>query len=350
MEKQDETVDEKKRRLIEMTSAFCDARLDADYKRLCKKLINRMARRKPAPFVRGRLDIWAAGIVYALGSVNFLFDKSFPPHVSAGEIAEHFGVASGSASQKAAAIREMFDLHPLNREFGTKHMKEQFAPTLDMIGQMEALLGENLRPAATEASRSGGEFIDGDHAVMRSFYDLCERYEERGAAPKIESELRRLIERDPDFYDSYLMLRDILSEQGRVAEGDALLAEAYRRALARTLDRRGNWPRALEWGWLENRHIIRTFLNQAIACWEADDTDAALDLLRKLLRSNPNDNIGARNYLLAIRLGMTFEAFETTFGTELGYDGMKMARWFDKNSAHFPDEFDGWKQAVGYGA
>lgn len=35
-----------------------------------------------------------------------------------------------------------------------------------------------------------------------------------------------------------------------------------------------------------------------------------MDLLRKLLRSNPRDNIGARHYILVVRLGMTFAEFE----------------------------------------
>jgi hypothetical protein len=29
------------------------------------------------PFARGRIEIWAASIIYTIGSMNFLFDKSF---------------------------------------------------------------------------------------------------------------------------------------------------------------------------------------------------------------------------------------------------------------------------------
>ncbi len=71
-------------------------------------------------------------------------------------------------------------------------------------------------------------------------------------------------------------------------------------------------------------------------------------MLRKLLRSNPGDNIGAREYILAIRMGMTFEEFEKTFQSQFGYDALKMMEWFDKNSRRFPDEFDWWKKAVEY--
>ena len=126
----------------------------------------------------------------------------------------------------------------------------------------------------------------------------------------------------------------------RAEAGEALLGAAYQRALRRVADADGTWPKSLEWGWMENRHIIRTFLNQAIALWEERRTDKALDLFRKLLRANPNDNAGARDYILAIRLGLTFAGFETKFASQFGYDGMKLVDWFDRNSKQFPEEFD----------
>ncbi len=344
-------VKERQQQLLDLTGRFCDAHLNADYKRLCKKLIDRMAKLRPVPFLRGRPEIWAAGIIHALGSINFLFDKSFKPHVSAAEITAFFGVAPGGGSQKATAIKEMFDLDHFSTEFMTKQMREKMAPTLDMTAQMDQL----MRGRVTASNSVGdtierGQFIARDSPVMAHYYDLIERYQRQEATPALVQALGRLIEQDPDFYDPYLMLRDIVVNQGQAEEGEALLNVAYERALARITDANGNWPPALEWGWLENRHLIRTLLNKALAEWTAGRTEAALDLLRKLLRSNPNDNIGAREYILAIRLGMTFEGFETMFlsPTGFGYDAMKMTDWFDANSGRFPEEFDWWKQAVGY--
>ena len=266
-------------------------------------------------------------------------------------------------------------------------MQERFSSTFAMMDEMNALMGGALAPgearltgngktndsplAALNAlmqggfsiSRSGqdkrriqdsrekGAFIARDSPASSDFYNLAERYESAtGSTKALERALRDLIVVDPDYYDPYLMLRDLLTKTGREAEGEALLSEAYRRALARITDASGAWPRSLEWGWRENRHIIRTLLNQALADWTAGRTEAALDLLRKLLRSNPNDNIGAREYILAIRMGETFAGFEDRFMAELGYDGLKMTEWFDENSPRFPDDFDWWKQAVGYEA
>jgi len=74
-------IEEKAQKLLEMTGMFCREYLDEDYKQLCAKLIGKMSRKRGVPFLSGRIEIWAAAVVYALGSINFLFDKSFKPYV-----------------------------------------------------------------------------------------------------------------------------------------------------------------------------------------------------------------------------------------------------------------------------
>jgi hypothetical protein len=69
-------------------------------------------------------------------------------------------------------------------------------------------------------------------------------------------------------------------------------------------DKKGNWPDVLEWLWLENRHIIRAILNKTISLWKNKDVDNAIDLFRKLLKTNPMDNVGARNFILADLMGV----------------------------------------------
>lgn len=113
-----------RRQLTEMTAVFCQHHVDAEYARLCKKLIDKMARKRTVPFLSGRVEIWAAAIVYALGSINFLFDKSFPPQVSPDTLCDYFGVSPRTVSQKAKLIRDMFKMGYYDAEFSTGHMKE----------------------------------------------------------------------------------------------------------------------------------------------------------------------------------------------------------------------------------
>ncbi|MFQ6032356.1 MAG: tetratricopeptide repeat protein [Candidatus Zixiibacteriota bacterium] len=188
------------------------------------------------------------------------------------------------------------------------------------------------------------EFVDKDHRVMDAYYDLCERYTGRNAKT-IKGQLRRLIEKDPDFLDSYLLLHQILQDEGNFLEAEKILDQAYGRAIELITDKKGNWPDILEWGWLENRHIIRTILNKAILLWISKETDRALDLFRKLLKTNPGDNVGARDYILAIRMDMSLEEFERRFNKGGFYD-IELVEWFDKNYRKFPDEFDWWEKAL----
>ena len=90
------------------------AHLNADYAALSRKLAAKLARKRPSPIVRGKPEIWACGIVYALGTVNFLFDKSQSPHMRADELCAAFGVSQSSGSNKAKLIRELFDMYQMD--------------------------------------------------------------------------------------------------------------------------------------------------------------------------------------------------------------------------------------------
>jgi len=121
----DKKTEEKMQRLIKITSDFCDAHIDKEYKMLCEKLINKMARKRNVPFLFGSEEVWAAGIIHVLGRINFLFDKSFKPYVSAGDISKYFGVSKSTAGQKAKVIGDMLKLSYWDDEFSTEKMKEK---------------------------------------------------------------------------------------------------------------------------------------------------------------------------------------------------------------------------------
>ena len=188
------------------------------------------------------------------------------------------------------------------------------------------------------------EYLDKDHKVMSDFYDLCEIHDGNNTL-SVKRQLENLIKKDPDYLDSYLFLREILQEKSNSGEAEKLLDDAYRRAIELITDKKGNWPDILEWAYLENRHIIRTILNKALSLWENEETDDALELFRKLLKTNPGDNVGARDYILAIRMDMSFEDFERRFNKGGFYDN-EMINWFEKNYKKFPDDFDWWEKAV----
>jgi len=96
--------------ITHLTDAVCRDHLDDEYGQLCRKLAAALARKRPSPLVRGKPEIWACAIVYALGTVNFLFDKTQTPYLRADDLCRLFGVSQSSAANKAKQIRDMFDM------------------------------------------------------------------------------------------------------------------------------------------------------------------------------------------------------------------------------------------------
>jgi len=183
-------------------------------------------------------------------------------------------------------------------------------------------------------------FVDKNHPVQMKYYELLDSPEIK-TSRDMERAMKKLIKQDPNFLDPYLILYEIYQDEGMFDKAEKILDTAYERANNLITDKKGNWPEGLMWGFLENRHIIRTIFNKAVSLWDKEHRDEALDLLRKLLKSNPHDNVGARDYILAIRMGMTFEEYEERFNKG-GYYDRESINWFDKNAPKFPDEFGWW--------
>jgi len=102
--------------IIGLTDAFCDAHLNAEYKDLCREMAVEVCQ-EGSPVLHGKPDGWAAGIVYALGQVNFLTDPSQTPHMTAADIAKGLGVSTATMHAKAKVIREGLDLVPFDPDW-----------------------------------------------------------------------------------------------------------------------------------------------------------------------------------------------------------------------------------------
>ena len=113
----DEKVPEKMRgvydEIIALTDAVCVRHLSQEYADLSRRMAAALSRKRPSPLASGRPKTWAAGIVYALGQVNFLFDKSQTPHIPARDLCVLFDVSQNSAGGKAKQIRDALKIHLL---------------------------------------------------------------------------------------------------------------------------------------------------------------------------------------------------------------------------------------------
>ena len=101
--------------VTEITDEFCQEHLNEEYVDLSRKMAAALSRKRPSPLESGRARSWAAGIVYALGRVNFLSDDSQEPYMTMSELCEKIGVSQSNASSKSREIGYrlgLMQLHP----------------------------------------------------------------------------------------------------------------------------------------------------------------------------------------------------------------------------------------------
>jgi Domain of unknown function (DUF6398) len=103
---------ERYRELTALTDAFCRERLNEGYAELSRKAVAALCRKRPSPVTLGQAATWACGVIYALGQVNFLDDKSATPHMRMQEVCTGFGVAPSTGGNKAKAVRDLLRMGP----------------------------------------------------------------------------------------------------------------------------------------------------------------------------------------------------------------------------------------------
>ena len=109
---------EKEKELIKLINAFCDKYLDEEYKNLSVKLIKRMANEEKVLFNCGSLENWAASILYALGQINYLFNKTHEgQYVSRKTLLRFYHAKSSTITNKSAEIKKKYNLD--SREYYT---------------------------------------------------------------------------------------------------------------------------------------------------------------------------------------------------------------------------------------
>jgi hypothetical protein len=89
-----------------LTDAFCAKHLNDEYRVLIHRVVGTLARKRPSPLLKGKVNVWAAGAVHAVGRANFLDDPSQVPHCEPKTICEFFGIAESTGQNKSKQIRD----------------------------------------------------------------------------------------------------------------------------------------------------------------------------------------------------------------------------------------------------
>jgi hypothetical protein len=142
--------------VFKLTDPFCAEYLDAEYGELLRKLVAKLARKRPSPLVRGDLRIWAGAAIYTVGSVNFLFDRTQHPHMTGDDLSALTGVPKSTLANKAKLIRDVLRIGQLDPELCRRELLAS-NPLAWMISVNGFIVDARTMPAEVlaEARRRG---------------------------------------------------------------------------------------------------------------------------------------------------------------------------------------------------
>ena len=110
--------------IIKSTDTFCDELLNEEYAELCRKMVKKLSRKRPLPFLRGQPKTWICGIVRTIGTINFLQDSSFEPYMKSSDIDKVFGVSSSTGQKRSKQIRDLLKIRELDPEWTVPSLLE----------------------------------------------------------------------------------------------------------------------------------------------------------------------------------------------------------------------------------
>src|SRR5271157_4499473 len=100
--------------VVALTDAFCRDHLNDEYRDLARAMTAALCRKRPSPLISGQPRTWSCGIIYVLGQLNFLSDRSSQPTMTTADICAAFGVGQSTASAKARVISDTLRTHRMD--------------------------------------------------------------------------------------------------------------------------------------------------------------------------------------------------------------------------------------------
>lgn len=152
----DKAKDEAVKEIARLVDAFCNEHLNDEYAELCRKLTEKLSRKRPSPLMSGKPNTWACGIVRTIGWVNFLDDKAQSPHMKLTAIDKVFGVGESTGQGKSMLIRKMFKIRLMDPEWSLRSRMDK-NPLVWMIQVNGFLVDARIlkREIQEEALRQG---------------------------------------------------------------------------------------------------------------------------------------------------------------------------------------------------
>lgn len=175
-------------RTQQLISKFGAERFPDIYSEFCRDLCDAIAASEDLNFHLGRVEIWAAAIIYAIARLNFLFSPETPNFLTADEICSRFDVKKSTVSNKASTILESLDIFHNDRRFCAPHVTRLFEFFEDEDGfihsatALEPEENNTLDPIALKPSSRKGGISDNDRKKSKK-QPVSENFKQRTLFP-----------------------------------------------------------------------------------------------------------------------------------------------------------------------
>jgi len=169
------------------TDAFCSKYLTEEYGELCRLMTADLSALQPSPLDKGRVHTWAAGIVFTVGSINFLNDPTFDPYLSTEELAELMNVSAGTLYSKRKQIEITLDVMPFDPDYTLPSMMEE-NPLIWMVEVNGFIM--DIRTAPLELQMEAYEQGLIPYLPCESLDDIEEEIEDTLSKPQDQDEVK----------------------------------------------------------------------------------------------------------------------------------------------------------------
>ena len=105
---------------------FCMEFFDEELANYAFKLLRTVSRKSKLNIARGKVEIWAAAIVYVISRLNFLFDKDSRNFISVDELCDSFNVKKSTVSKKATQIENICQISFFDKRFTNPVIAKSF--------------------------------------------------------------------------------------------------------------------------------------------------------------------------------------------------------------------------------
>jgi Domain of unknown function (DUF6398) len=112
-------------KIVGLTDNVCDKHLNAEYRDLARAMTSMLCRKRPSPLTSGPPRTWACGILYVLGRINFLGDKSTTPYMTTADLCAACEVGESTVHAKARVIEKTLGTRPFDPRWTLSSLAEK---------------------------------------------------------------------------------------------------------------------------------------------------------------------------------------------------------------------------------